>query len=411
MTLASSSPLPLDPASEASGHSAAKRAAFCVAAVVVATALLALDVSAQRGGALALHLGGSSTASVNVPAHAATAMAASAASRSRVVRSTYYPSALEAQWTANIVEWDADLCTLLASSEQRAAVALLLEIFDSQERFAASSPEHAELLRHAESEGILSLLLVEFADGSKRTILLEPLVGMLRDPRTGCPEGKRHMWGIEGPPLSGASQVEKKMWHLVAPPALGSGSVRRNSSGIEGARAVLFDIGASSWSGVRGNNAVEALGARWLAGAYAAIGVVFEDIYSWEASEIPPRKFFTGATLEELGKIHFMNWPVASAAEDELNPWSLLRRIASPDDFVVVKLDIDTPIVEGELLRQLMEDPGLPALVDVFYFEHHVRIHDFEWMWGADHFSSTLNASYTIFAKLRGLRICAHSWP
>ena len=45
------------------------------------------------------------------------------------------------------------------------------------------------------------------------------------------------------------------------------------------------------------------------------------------------------------------------------NPFTLVKRFATPEDFVVVKLDIDTPSVEGPLARQLLEDTALQALV------------------------------------------------
>ena len=122
-------------------------------------------------------------------------------------------------------------------------------------------------------------------------------------------------------------------------------------------------------------------------------------------------QFFEGAGLRDMGRLHFMNWPVASGARDPLNPWQLLKSTVSAEDFVVVKLDIDTPSVELELIDQLIADPELHGLVDVFYFEHHVYIHDFEWCWGRTFAPQTLRDSYAIFDSLRRLGIAAHSWP
>ena len=100
-----------------------------------------------------------------------------------------------------------------------------------------------------------------------------------------------------------------------------------------------------------------------------------------------------------------------SSGDDVYNPWHLLKKVSAPQDFVVVKLDIDTPAVEGELVRQLLADPMLYSLVDVFYFEHHAHIHDFEWMWARFGFHEKLADSYAIFAALRQRGIRAHSWP
>ena len=105
-----------------------------------------------------------------------------------------------------------------------------------------------------------------------------------------------------------------------------------------------------------------------------------------------------------------MNWPVSS--DDSIyNPWELLKNVTATQDFVVVKLDIDTPAVESELVQQLLEDPVLQSLVDVFYFEHHIRTRDFEWAWGRFGYQQTLVDSYTIFTALRKRGILAHSWP
>lgn len=318
--------------------------------------------------------------------------------------SIYTPSALEAAWSVNIGAWDAELCAILASPAQREAVVLMLKLLDSQERFAAGTPAHADLLRRARDAGYLSRLDLTLEGGEQRSVLLEPLIGMLRDPRTGC--------SAEAEPNDawqhiGTDHIEKKMWHLVAPPAQGVDSVRRSRHGPENGRAVLFDMGATAW-GANGRH--NAHGARWLSGAYAAVGVVFEDIYSWEAMPTNASDFFRGAELDDIGRLHFMNWPVSSG-DDLHNPWHLLKRVTAPQDFVVVKLDIDTPAVESELVRQLLADPALHALVDVFYFEHHVRIADFEWMWARFGYHQTLADSYAIFAALRQRGIRAHSWP
>ena len=43
-----------------------------------------------------------------------------------------------------------------------------------------------------------------------------------------------------------------------------------------------------------------------------------------------------------------------------------------PEDLVVVKLDIDNSPIEAALVEQLLNSPALLALVDDFYYEHHV---------------------------------------
>ena len=50
------------------------------------------------------------------------------------------------------------------------------------------------------------------------------------------------------------------MWHLISPPTLGADSIRQGVNGTENARAVLFDIGATTWSGLLRKIAPMALG-------------------------------------------------------------------------------------------------------------------------------------------------------
>jgi len=168
-------------------------------------------------------------------------------------------------------------------------------------------------------------------------------------------------------------------------------------------------MGSTAWARVRDRSS-KATGPRWLSWAYSTIGVHFEDIYCWEALPVSSNDFYAGADLDEVGKLHFMNWPVSSTKNNDKNPWSLLKRVASPSDFVVIKLDIDTPAVESELVEQLLADTDLLALVDVFFFEHHVFHNGFKWLW-SDMLPETPSESYKIFVALRKLGIQAHSWP
>lgn len=92
------------------------------------------------------------------------------------------------------------------------------------------------------------------------------------------------------------------------------------------------------------------------------------------------------------------------------NPFTLIKQIATPEDFVLVKLDIDTPSIEGELVKQLISDKTLAGLVDEFFFEHHVDLPPMHPFWGHP-LPNTLADSYDIFSKLRHQGIHAHTWP
>ena len=74
------------------------------------------------------------------------------------------------------------------------------------------------------------------------------------------------------------------------------------------------------------------------------------------------------------------------------------------------RLDIDYAPLEEELVRQLMANASVLALVDEFYFEHHVRGSAMEYQGWGHNSPSTLSDSYNLFTKLRDLGVRAHSW-
>jgi hypothetical protein len=169
---------------------------------------------------------------------------------SQVVRIDYVPSDLEKLWSASLAQWNDEICSTMGSTDQAGKVSELLELFDSQERFLDSS-EHATLLSRAIADGLMSRLDRTFADGSVERTFLAPLVGMLRDPRVSCPEGKRGFWGAFADP-GDEWAMQKRMWLLIS---------GRNSPSYykeRQLRALLFDIGASKWASASAN------GVRWL---------------------------------------------------------------------------------------------------------------------------------------------------
>ena len=93
--------------------------------------------------------------------------------------------------------------------------------------------------------------------------------------------------------------------------------------------------------------------------------------------------------------------------------------MVQPEDFVVVKVDIDTPKIEAELMRQLimnddkaLDDDGvkLSELIDELYFEHHVWGSGLSPTWAGYGMDGDMVGSYTLFTQLRNIGIRAHSW-
>ena len=61
----------------------------------------------------------------------------------------------------------------------------------------------------------------------------------------------------------------------------------------------------------------------------------------------------------------------------------MLANNYNKDDFIVVKLDIDTSLIEVPLVYQLVQDERFVCLVDQFYFEHHAIYRS--WLAGGGH--------------------------
>ena len=96
-----------------------------------------------------------------------------------------------------------------------------------------------------------------------------------------------------------------------------------------------------------------------------------------------------------------------------MNPLNSILEQFDEDDFIVLKLDIDTSSIEVPLAHQLLlggENGTYHRLVDQFYFEHHVHLGELAPYWGGS-MNGTIKDSLDLFAGLRSKGIPAHFWP
>jgi hypothetical protein len=97
--------------------------------------------------------------------------------------------------------------------------------------------------------------------------------------------------------------------------------------------------------------------------------------------------------------------------QNPLSPIRLIKKIAQPGDFVVFVLDLDDFRVEHAIVRDLLNDSEVLALVDEFVFEDHVQFAPMLRHWGGSaHPHRTLSDTYNLFAQVRTRGIRAHSW-
>ena len=106
-----------------------------------------------------------------------------------------------------------------------------------------------------------------------------------------------------------------------------------------------------------------------------------------------------------------MEYPTGVSADhgNKMNPLESFVAEYNEDDFVVVKLDIDTASIEVPLAYQLLENESLLKIVDQFYFEHHVQVDELAKWWKGS-MNGTVKESFDLMQGLRKKGVAAHFW-
>lgn len=108
--------------------------------------------------------------------------------------------------------------------------------------------------------------------------------------------------------------------------------------------------------------------------------------------------------------LHWINAPPHTEQPGHpLNPWTVVQQAATPDDLVLVKMDMGPSNIEWTLAEQLRETPALWELVDHFFWEHKVHVHELSRHWGGQ-MMGTAAESLQFMADLRRRGIAAHYW-
>lgn len=332
-----------------------------------------------------------------------------------LLRTVYEPSAMELLWRRNIVEWKAAPCDVLRDKFMGETQALLAT-FGAQGREpvedATNRVAFLEEFAVADGRGLLSHMTYVFQSGRTSRVALEPLFGILRDPRTSCPYSlaKQSPWHpiLEKP----AYMLIQDKFVVLHDPAIAALAALElpviNSPAHNGRRqrrAFLFDLGGTHWT------RDPAPGSRWIFRQARRLGIDFDHVFVWEYVPTSSEKYYNKTPVEELSHVHFFNWGVNAVVGDAKNPLTMLLRVAGPDDFVAFKLDIDAQLIETEIVRQILADPEVSSRIDEFYWEHHVDMPDMAEFWGKGVFSGSLADSYDLFTRLREVGVRAHSWP
>jgi hypothetical protein len=156
----------------------------------------------------------------------------------------------------------------------------------------------------------------------------------------------------------------------------------------------------------------------WFTCAYSQREMYMDSIHAWEVTLLEPNNFWKEVPPSINYKYHFYNIPISSNITDKESPLRIIKAIATIDDFVAFKLDIDTPLVEIPIALEIASNPKIANLIDEFFFELHFQC---ELMctrhcWGnVPDFVAGLRLdrynAMKLFISYRNLGIRSHFWP
>ena len=116
----------------------------------------------------------------------------------------------------------------------------------------------------------------------------------------------------------------------------------------ESGKLLLFDIGSSTYNtGPGGASTSE------FVNMYNNLGLKFNSIFAWEARPINPIHYWHLVPSELRSKIHFFNIPAVSEVGHVDNPLTLITQLCQPQDYCVVKIDIDITQIELAWINQI----------------------------------------------------------
>ena len=102
------------------------------------------------------------------------------------------------------------------------------------------------------------------------------------------------------------------------------------------------------------------------------------------------------------GKLH-------STAPPPTSFLRLLREVATEDDFVVVKVDIDGG-PELPIVQAIEREPELYKLVDELYFEYHFYFDGIDFGWSTSVKQDTVDTALKLMQRLRHRGVRSHFW-
>lgn len=107
----------------------------------------------------------------------------------------------------------------------------------------------------------------------------------------------------------------------------------------------------------------------WFACGYTQKGFTLDNFLAWEYTLLDPKVYWKA--VPEIWKPiwRFFNVPISIGSTD--NPLHFIKSLATVDDFVAFKLDVDNHDIEIPMALFLSQNAELLSLIDEFFFELH----------------------------------------
>ncbi|CAF1289039.1 unnamed protein product [Rotaria magnacalcarata] len=317
----------------------------------------------------------------------------------------YTPSAWETYWYSNIDKFQYEVCSTLAQPDQvnitinalNRIMYLQTTVFDRHIRTMPIDKQFSQIYYRQSCSN----------EEHNAMQLIEPLIGLIRDPLTMCPE-------ISSVPsdlyLKGEYALQSKRFLLLAPssPFQIRPFLSKDIAPLApwlyslGSKKILMDIGSSYFKSRNGNTAE--IGTKWFYDYYKEKSIRFDRIIAYEFQKLETRRAWEELPDDVYPFYTFINVGVEEET-GRFNPWTMIEAIANPEDYVVVKFDIDKPPLESALMKQLLDENSRARyLIDEFFFEKHVSD-------DRNSKEDKLKDSYELFTKLRQYGIRMHGWP
>lgn len=321
----------------------------------------------------------------------------------------YESSEMELKWLTGTVK--GSLCATAGDPTMKANAQAWLHY--STQAGVWSPAERPSMRPTAEQAAVLSHFIVR-VDEYEHKEPIEPLHGIGRHPfaRVGCSESAlgrfANLFDITYLVLH--NDCHRQQGRLANPKP----------------RVVLFDMGVSEgFNNIPGGIPKTVHNGGGISPSMPLFYRMYQDrclepdaVFGWEINKkITATAWWGDAGPDIRRKVRFFEVPVEEgelheAIKGSRNPSSFLQMLkaeVTQDDFVAVKLDIDTPAIEQTIIGALTQRPDLASLIDELFFEYHFYFDGLSFGWGSN-VNGDVDTALATMHRLRELGIRAHFW-